>query len=110
MLWICIVLEYIKIYEVWLLFIDNVYGRKYCFNVKYWDYIFFIRIGMNKIMFVYIVWKKIIFLLEKVKIKIIWNFCLKCNIYKVVKNIGIVKCFVLYSIWEDMGFVVKFDI
>lgn len=35
MLWICIVLEYIKIYEVWLLFIDNVYGRKYCFNVKY---------------------------------------------------------------------------
>lgn len=64
---------------------------------------------MNKIMFVYIVWKKIIFLLEKVKIKIILNFCLKCNIYKVVKNIGIVKCFVLYSIWEDMGFVVKFN-
>lgn len=53
--------------------------------------------------------EKIIFLLEKVKIKIILNFCLKCNIYKVVKNIGIVKCFVLYSIWEDMGFVVKFN-
>lgn len=53
--------------------------------------------------------EKTISLPEKAKTKIIWNLCSKRNIYKAAKNIGTAKCFVLYSTWEDMGFVVKPD-
>lgn len=107
--WIRIASEYTKIYEAWSLSTDNAHGRKHCFNAKYWDHIPSTRIGMNKIMSVYTARKKTISLPEKAKTKIIWNLCSKRNIYKAAKNIGTAKCFVLYSTWEDMGFVVKPD-
>lgn len=45
---------------------------------------------------------------KKAKTKIIWNLCSKRNIYKAAIYRGQLNMFyVLYSIWEDMGFVVK---
>lgn len=108
--WIRIASEYTKIYEAWLLSTDNAHGRKHCFNIIYWDHIPTIRIRMKTIMSVYTT-RKNLFLpkkKKKAKTKIIWNLCSKRNIYKAAIYRGQLNMFyVLYSTWEDMGFVVK---